>query len=146
MSNPINTLPFCFKIQSNMILPSTPRSSNCPFIVLLFTHFGTVPLISHYNVLSHLFILRTCSGVFSALQNKCTVTLKVSKNMSYLYVCISSVSSAATISTPFILVLCLNAFLIVLIISHYPSTRELCKLLRVLTRLMTSVFSNLSGR
>ena len=49
-----------------------------------------------------------------------------------------SVSSAATaISTPFILsyaVLCLNMFLIILIISHYPSTRKLCKLLRVLKK------------
>ena len=66
------------------------------------------------------------------------------KCMFGLYVRILNVSSSATaISTPDILssaVLCLNVFLIILIISHYPSTRKLCKLLLVLkkTRLMTT--------
>jgi hypothetical protein len=34
---PVNTLLFRFKIHSNMILPSTHRASNFPFIMLLFT-------------------------------------------------------------------------------------------------------------
>jgi len=38
--NPINILPFRFKILSSMILPSTPRSYNFPFIMLLFTPSG----------------------------------------------------------------------------------------------------------
>jgi len=149
MSNPINTLPFRFKIQSNTILPSKPWSSNFPFIMILFTPFGTVPWISHYNVFSHLFILHACSGVLSALQNKYTVVLNVSKNMFslYKYVWILSVSSAAAIITPFTVLLCLNVFLTILIISHYPSTRKLCKLLRVLQNTSNdiSVFPNLSG-
>jgi hypothetical protein len=126
--NPINTLPFRFKTHSNMILPSTARSSNFPFDVLLFTPSGTVPWISHYNVLSHLFILHTCSGVLSTQQNQYTALLKFPINMFSLYVRILSVTSTA-ISTPFILsaaVLCLNVFLIILIISQYAPTRKLC--------------------
>lgn len=147
--NPINTFPLFFKIHSNMILPSTPRSSNCPFIMLLFTPLGIIPLISHYNVLSHLFILHSCCGVLSALQNKYTVMLKVSKNMFSVYVWIWSVSSAAAISTPFTAALCLNVFLTILIISHYSSARKLCKLLRVLQNTFNdiiSVFYKLSSR
>ena len=146
--NSINTLPFGFKIHSNMILPSTPRSSNFPFIL----SFRDNTLISHYNVLSHLFILHTCSGVLSALQNKSTVLLKVSNNVFSLYVRILSVESAAAASAISITltpaVFCINVFLITLIISHCPSTRKLCKLLRVLKNTFndTSVFSDLSGR
>ena len=135
--NPINTLLLLFKTHSNMILPSTARSSKFPFNVLLFTPSGTIPWISHYNVLSHLFILHKYSGVLSALQNKCTVLLKFSINMFSLYVRILSVSSAAAISTPFNLssaMPCLDVFLITLIISQCASTRKLCKLLRVLIK------------
>jgi hypothetical protein len=138
--NQINTFSFCFKIHSNMILPSTPRSSNFPLIMLLFTPSVSIPWISHY-VLSHLFTLHTCSGVLSALQNKYAIMLKVSINIFSLYVRILSVSCAAANSTPFTLssaVLCLNVFLIILITSHCPSLRKLCKLLRVLKKhLMT---------
>jgi hypothetical protein len=147
--NSINTLPFGFKIHSHMILPSTPRSSNFPFI----QSFRDNTLISHYNVLSHLFILHTRSGVLSALQNKSTVLLKVTNNVFSLYVRMLGVASAgaAAISiplTPASAVVCINVFLISLIISHCPSTRKLCKLLRVLKNNFndTSVFSDLSGR
>jgi hypothetical protein len=84
--NPFITLPFRFKIPSNMILLSTSRSSNFSFIMLLFTPSRTIPWISHYNDRSHLFTLHTCCGVLSALQNKYSVILKVSMNMFSLYV------------------------------------------------------------
>jgi hypothetical protein len=79
------------------------------------------------------------------------IMLKVSINMFSLYVRILSVSSAAAFSTPFTLssaVLCLNVFLLILIISHYPSTLKLCILLRVSRNTFNdiSVFSNLSRR
>ena len=115
-----------------MILPSTPRSSNFPFKMLLSTPFWIVPWIRHYNVLSRLFILHSCSGVLSALQNKYTVMLKFSKNMFSVYVWILSVSSAAAISTTFTAVLCLNVFLTITSIyqptnAHIISCKTLLK-------------------
>jgi hypothetical protein len=144
MSNPINSLPFCFKIQSIMIhlrLGLLIVLSSC-FYSLLSGRYLKAATTMPFPISSH------CARVVASYRH-CKTNVQLcwrSPKTCSLYVWILSVSSAATISTPFIAVLCLNAFLIILIISYYPSTRKLFKLLRVLTRLMTSFFSNLSGR
>ena len=136
--NPIIILPFRFKIiliwSSHLRLGLLIFLSSCFFIHSFSDNTFNQPLQCPFQSLH----MHTCCDDLSAVLHKYTVMLKVCINMFCLYVRILSVSSAATaISTPFILsyaVLCLNMFLIILIISHYPSTRKLCKLLRVLKK------------